>query len=204
MPVVERLTRLLRAAVRDLVVVASVVVPGCAAVWIAFAQADFGFVYSGWSAASRYRLGLSNDLWDWDWLGWIALYGAGFGLSAGVLWRGGRDWWAIVVACWTLVSGGALVWVGQGIQFVGPDSQDCTYSGCWPLYWQGLILSTPAIVALVVVIVLGWWAGRVGVWVRRVVPALVFITLMLLLALVWQPWVLPFLQGPPPWQGAVP
>ncbi|WP_162933768.1 hypothetical protein [Actinomyces lilanjuaniae] len=195
-----RLAQLLRTAAHDLLVVASAVVPMCAVFWVTAAHAGFDYIGSSWSESTRTAGDPMRALWRWDWLGWTLLYGAGFGLSAGAVRHQGRDAWAIAVACWTGVLGAGLVVFTQNFQFALPDHAPCLYEGCWPLYWQAVVVSAPMAVTLVVVILLGWWAERVVVWVRRVVPALVFITLMLLLALVWQPWVLPFLQGPPPWQ----
>ncbi|WP_162933766.1 hypothetical protein [Actinomyces lilanjuaniae] len=203
-PAAWRLAQLLRTAAHDLLVVASAVAPWCVACWVGLVNARFGYVFSDWPVETRHLMGTHNRLWTPGWLGWTVLFGVGLGLSAGAVRYRVRDWWAIVVACSTAFWWAACAYVSQGIQFMHPENRDCTYEGCWPLYWQAVVVGMPMLVALVVVVLLGWWAGRVGVWVRRVVPGVVFVGLMLLLALVWQPWVLPFLQGPPPWQGAAP
>ncbi len=200
MPVGRWLARFLGRAARDLLVVASLVVPTCAVLWLWGHFAGFDYVMAIHPVPLRTSRDASQSLWTPGWLWWTVFFGAGFGLSAGAVRHQGRDAWAITVACWSLLSGAALMHFGENLQFALPDHDPCLYEGCWPLYWQAVVVSAPMAVTLVVVIVLGWWAERVGVWVRRVVPGLVFVGLMLLLALVWQPWVLPFLQGPPPWQ----
>lgn len=75
----------------------------------------------------------------------------------------------------------------------------CVYKGCWPVFWDGLAAALPFMVAVVLLGVMSCYANRLNVWWRRLVPPVVYFVGMVVLALVWDPWLFPFFAGPPPW-----
>lgn len=79
----------------------------------------------------------------------------------------------------------------------GPEDP-CRYSSCWPASAQAVAIAAPALVAALSLVVSALAVTRTRRAVRVLVPALTWLGLILLLQVVWEPWLLPaFLSSPP-------
>ena len=112
--------------------------------------------------------------------------------------RGRIDGMTLTVMLVTLVAMVFLIGLMAGAETVMPDRK-CAYAHCWPHIWQGLTLALPLIAAATAMIVMSCFADRIDVWVRRIVPAAIQFVGLILFALLWDYWFLPFFAGPPPW-----
>ena len=81
--------------------------------------------------------------------------------------------------------------------FTGPDD-GCTYSGCWPLHQQTLVLAAPGILTGLSMVLMAFLTKRVRWWVRATVPAAVLLAALAVQYAVWDPYLLPLFQAPPP------
>ena len=112
--------------------------------------------------------------------------------------RGRIDGMTLTVMLVTLVAMVFLIGLMAGAETVMPDRK-CAYAHCWPHIWQGLALALPLIAAATVMMAMSCFADRIDVWVRRIVPAAIQFVGLILFALLWDYWFLPFFAGPPPW-----
>lgn len=193
----ERVLALLLRLMRALSITAGITLGFCCAAWTGFAAYGMdvisvsegatvsSFVWEGWSLTPR-------------WTALLALYSLAFPLTSSVTPRSRSDMLPIAVAVWT-----ALVTFGFGrlaadAQFMLRDRRDCTYDGCWPAGWQELMASAPLFITLITWVVLSLLADRIPPVVRLAVPPLLFLILSIALAVVWRPYIVPILLGPPP------
>lgn len=121
--------------------------------------------------------------------------GAGGGLRRA---RGGGGAAAVQLIGGVVVIGGTLLayLVTHPYTFGGPDTP-CNYASCWPLWPQALGLTAPGLAAGVVSIVMALLVNRCPWLTRAVVPAAVWLVLLLLQNVLWDPYLLPIFQGPP-------
>lgn len=75
----------------------------------------------------------------------------------------------------------------------------CTYPGCWPNPWDLIALAAPFFAGLATLTVMACFADRIPLWARCLFPTAVYLVGTVLLALVWDRWLLPFFADPPPW-----
>ena len=81
--------------------------------------------------------------------------------------------------------------------FTGPDD-GCTSPGCWPFYQQSLALAAPELLAGLSMVAMAFLARRVRWWIRAAVPVAVLLAALGAQYAVWDPYLLPLFQAPPP------
>ena len=133
-----------------------------------------------------------------EWFCCAAEYSLGYCLVPKGKPRGRVDGTALTVMSMTLAVAVFLIGLMAGAETVMPDRK-CAYAHCWPHIWQGLALALPLIAAATVMMAMSCFADRIDVWVRRIVPAAIQFVGLILFALLWDYWFLPFFAGPPPW-----
>ena len=133
-----------------------------------------------------------------EWFCCAAEYSLGYCLVPKGKPRGRVDGTALTVMSMTLAVAVFLIGLMAGAETVMPDRK-CAYAHCWPHIWQGLALALSLIAAATVMMAMSCFADRIDVWVRRIVPAAIQFVGLILFALLWDYWFLPFFAGPPPW-----
>lgn len=104
------------------------------------------------------------------------------------------QWLIGVVSAW-----GTWFWVNFDLGIRTDQTYfDCAYKDCWPVGYQEWVLVVPIMLASLATIALGAVGPRVSLTVRRVVPIAVFVTLYILVWLIWYPLALPIFNSPPP------
>ena len=99
----------------------------------------------------------------------------------------------LAVAFWAL-AGTALT----SMYFWGPDDR-CTYASCWPLHQQIAANLAPGVLTAIVMIVMALLVNRLAWWIRTLVPAAVWVTVLVVQHAVWTRYLLPLFQAPPTW-----
>jgi hypothetical protein len=161
--------------------------------WTAVGSAHLGTVLATQSGASA-TLAPSTS-----WAAMVALTAGGFLMVT----RPSRsiqpvELGALVGACWTLGWTALMSWFFYSVQFMDPDSR-CQYPFCWPGAYQALAVAAPLATACLLVIAMAT-AGRRFRWrVRALVPAGIYVVLTLVQVGIWERFVLPLFNGPPPW-----
>ncbi|MFG1911664.1 hypothetical protein [Kribbella sp. NPDC048928] len=112
--------------------------------------------------------------------------------------RGGGGAAAVQLIGGLVVIGGTLLAyvVSHPYGFGGPDIP-CTYASCWPQRPQAVGLTVPGLAAGAASVVMALLVDRCSWLTRAVVPAALWVVLLVLQNAIWDPYLLPILQGPP-------
>jgi hypothetical protein len=97
----------------------------------------------------------------------------------------------LAVVFWTL-AGTAL----SSMYFWGPDDR-CTYASCWPLHQQIAAILAPGVLTAIVMIVMALLINRLAWWIRTLVPAVVWVAVLVVQHVVWVNYLLPLFQASP-------
>jgi hypothetical protein len=115
------------------------------------------------------------------------------GWSAPGTWRGAiaQGIGGLVVAC--------EAWLVSHVHFyfMGPG-EGCTYPSCWPLDQQTAAVAAPGVIAGLSMTVMAFFVTRLSWWVRATVPVMVLVVALGILYAVWDRYLLPLFQAPPP------
>lgn len=100
-------------------------------------------------------------------------------------------------ASWTGGWLAVLSWLRSRAEFVGPDERVCVRANCWPLGYQEVAVGAPLAAAVVLLAVMAFFPKQS--WqVRALIPACVYLALVLFQRAVWDSHVLPLLSASPP------
>jgi hypothetical protein len=102
----------------------------------------------------------------------------------------------LVAAVATGVVTAVASWVGAMWLFAPPDR--CVYASCWPADAQAIAIATPGLLTAVSLGAAALLVRKVSWSVRALAPAGVWFAAVLLLHVVWAPWLLPVFQASPP------
>jgi len=112
-------------------------------------------------------------------------------------WVGRVDALQLVGAAWALGCVAVFSALGSGFEFTGPDSH-CVYASCWPGRYQQLAITAPLIVACLLMVVMATACRRLSWWFRGLLPAVMFAVLTVVQVAVWDRFVIPLFNAPPP------
>jgi hypothetical protein len=143
-----------------------------------------------------------NDLSPGGWLIVIAMAAAGMIAAAGlprprtsdVAVRSAAG--QLVAAVLAVVATTAASWWGATWIFAPPDR--CVYASCWPANAQAAAIAAPGVLSAVALVVAALLVRKRSWAVRAITPAGFWIAAVLVLRVVWHPWLLPLFQAPPP------
>src|SRR5699024_3805618 len=92
-----------------------------------------------------------------------------------------------------------FIWVDTS-NFEEPEQQygpDCYYHSCWPADAQWYVVAAPVpLTAVAMLLMATVFRRRHWVW-RMLIPIVTFLVATLVQVLVWDPWIVPWLAGPP-------
>src|SRR3954463_14003095 len=143
-----------------------------------------------------------NELSPSAWVGVIAIATVGMLACAGlprpatsnVALRSAAGQLLAAVAAVAATTGAS--WWGATWVFAPPDR--CVHASCWPADAQAAAIGTPGLLSAVSLGVAALLVRRLSWPVRAIAPAGLWLAAVLLLRVVWGPWLLPHFQAPPP------
>ena len=100
------------------------------------------------------------------------------------------------LAALLVVVGVVLASILTSLWYVGPEAP-CRYSSCWPAEAQALAIAVPGLLAAAALTVAALLGNRLSWLLGALAPAAVWLGSVLLLRLLWQPWLLPIFLSPP-------